>query len=64
MVQKIIIIKNSHVMASIRKFFVKDHSYNRGDGSPKREFLHVDDLGDATVFCLENWDPNKYRYLR
>ena len=23
-----------------------------------REFLHVDDLGSAVVFCLENWDPN------
>ena len=23
-----------------------------------REFLHVDDLGDAVVFALENWDPN------
>ena len=23
-----------------------------------REFLHVDDLGDAAIFCLENWDVN------
>ena len=32
-----------------------------GTGSPKREFLHVDDLADAAVFCLENWkyDPQK-----
>ena len=23
-----------------------------------REFLHVDDLGDASVFVLENWKPS------
>ena len=23
-----------------------------------REFLHVDDLGKACVFALENWNPN------
>ena len=26
-----------------------------GTGSPMREFLHVDDLGKACVFALENW---------
>ena len=25
-----------------------------GFGSPRREFLHVDDLADATIFILEN----------
>ena len=25
-----------------------------GDGSPRREFLHVDDLGKAVLFSLEN----------
>jgi GDP-L-fucose synthase len=28
-----------------------------GTGSPLREFLHVDDLGEACVFALEHWDP-------
>ena len=56
--------ENSHVMAAlIRKFFyAKKKSYNSvtcwGNGSPLREFLFVDDLGDAIVFALENWDPN------
>ena len=56
--------ENSHVMASlIRKFFyAKKKSFNCvtcwGDGSPLREFLFVDDLGDAIVFALENWNPN------
>jgi len=29
-----------------------------GTGTPMREFLHVDDLGEAVVFALEHWDPN------
>jgi GDP-L-fucose synthase len=28
-----------------------------GSGSPLREFLHVDDLGEACVFALEHWQP-------
>ena len=56
--------QNSHVMASfIRRF--SEASINSspsvtcwGTGKPLREFLHVDDLGDAVVFALENWDPN------
>jgi GDP-L-fucose synthase len=55
-------LENSHVLpALIRKF----HDANtRGDasvtlwgtGSPKREFLHADDLGRACLFLLENYD--------
>jgi len=28
-----------------------------GSGTPRREFLHVDDLADAAVHCLERWQP-------
>ena len=28
-----------------------------GSGIPLREFLHVDDLGEACVFALEHWQP-------
>ena len=28
-----------------------------GTGTPRREFLHVDDLAAAAVFCLERWQP-------
>lgn len=28
-----------------------------GTGTPRREFLHVDDLAEAAVFCLERWQP-------
>ena len=27
-----------------------------GSGAPRREFLHVDDLAEATVFCMERYD--------
>jgi len=54
---------NSHVLpALIRRF----HEAARdglasvtcwGTGAPRREFLHVDDLAAAAVFCLEHWQP-------
>ncbi|CAK6686725.1 GDP-L-fucose synthase [Synechococcus sp. CBW1107] len=28
-----------------------------GTGTPRREFLHVDDLAAASLFCLERWQP-------
>jgi GDP-L-fucose synthase len=36
-----------------------------GSGSPLREFLHVDDLGEACVFALEQWQPapNELQFL-
>ena len=54
----------SHVMASLLKKFhtaKKEHLPEVncwGTGNPYREFLHVNDLGDAVIFCLENWDPS------
>ena len=56
--------QNSHVMAAlIRKFCeASQNSLDSvtcwGTGAPYREFLHVNDLGDAAVYALENWDPN------
>jgi len=56
--------ENSHVMAAlIRKFyFAKQKSLKSvtcwGTGSPFREFLYVNDLGDAIVFALEYWNPD------
>lgn len=54
---------NSHVLpALIRRFQEARESGAAavtcwGSGSPRREFLHVDDLADAALFCLENWQP-------
>ena len=56
--------KNSHVLASlIRKFYEASKrslpTVNCwGTGTPMREFLHVDDLAEAILFCLLNWDPD------
>jgi GDP-L-fucose synthase len=30
-----------------------------GTGSPMREFLHVDDLADASVYCMEKYDETE-----
>jgi GDP-L-fucose synthase len=53
-------LKSSHVLpAMIRKFYEAKLNGNTaveiwGTGSPMREFLHVDDLGQAVLFTLEN----------
>jgi GDP-L-fucose synthase len=53
-------LKSSHVLpAMIRKFHEAKLNGNAsvelwGTGSPKREFLHVDDLGQAVLFALQN----------
>ena len=51
----------SHVLPALLRRF--HEAKQRGDqtvtcwgtGSPLREFLHADDLGEACVFVLENW---------
>ncbi len=56
--------QNSHVMAAlIRKFIIAKNKNMEnvtcwGSGLVSREFMHVDDLANAIIFCLENWDPN------
>ena len=53
---------NSHVIPSlIRRFHEAKTASEKfvtcwGSGSPLREFLHVDDLAEASIFALENWD--------
>ena len=55
--------ENSHVLpALIRRFHeAKEAKASAvtcwGTGTPLREFLHVDDLGEACVFALERWRP-------
>ena len=55
-------LRTSHVLpALIRKVHEAKASGSPevpiwGTGNPRREFLHVDDLADACVFLLENYD--------
>ena len=58
-------LKNSHVLpALIRKFHeakvnMEPQVVVWGTGTPLREFLHVDDLADATLILMERYDdPN------
>ena len=54
-------LENSHVLpALLRKFHEAQLSGSDsvevwGSGSPRREFLHVDDLADACVFLMGNY---------
>jgi len=59
-------LNNSHVMpALIRKFY--EGKVNKspqvevwGTGKPLREFLYVDDMADACVFLMENYDGEEH----
>ena len=54
---------NSHVLPALIRRFHETVETNSptvtcwGTGTPLREFLHVDDLGEACVFALEHWQP-------
>lgn len=55
-------LNNSHVLpALLRKFITAKNNQSLsvelwGTGTPKREFLHVDDLAEACYFLLENYN--------
>ncbi len=57
--------KNSHVLPALlqrfhyHKLANKNLLYCWGSGNPRREFMHVNDLAEASIFALEKWDPNK-----
>lgn len=54
--------EGSHVMPAMIRRFVEavdggvQEIVNWGSGTPRREFLHVDDMADACLFLLENYD--------
>ncbi|MFE1601964.1 GDP-L-fucose synthase family protein [Methylobacterium sp. ID0610] len=54
--------KSSHVMAALIAKIIAAKKLGEtrvsiwGTGTPRREFLHADDLADAIVFLLENYD--------
>ena len=58
-------LESSHVFpAMIRKFIEAKKADAKsvnlwGTGKPRREFLHVDDLANAIVFCIDNYDSDQ-----
>ncbi|MFM7635562.1 MAG: GDP-L-fucose synthase family protein [Cyanobacteriota bacterium] len=54
---------NSHVLPGLIRRFQEARETGAeevvcwGSGSPRREFLHVDDLADAALYCLRHWQP-------
>ena len=58
-------LNNSHVLpALLRKFHEAKISGSAsvevwGSGMPMREFLHVDDLADASIFLMNNYDEKE-----
>jgi len=59
-------LNNSHVLpALIRKFHTAKKEGQKtveiwGTGSPKREFLHVDDLADACYFLMQHYNEKGF----
>lgn len=57
-------LNNSHVLpAMLRKFIMAKRNRDVsvtiwGSGSPKREFLHADDLANACLFLMENYNES------
>jgi GDP-L-fucose synthase len=57
--------ENSHVLPAMIRRFHQAHQQGDsiatlwGTGTPKREFLHVDDLADAAVFLMQNYTDDK-----
>ena len=55
-------LENSHVLPAVIRKFHDAKTQGKpsvtlwGTGSPRREFLHSDDLGRACLFLLENYD--------
>lgn len=58
-------LETSHVLPALIRKFHEAKANNSdsvtcwGDGSPLREFLYVDDLADASLFCMKNYDASE-----
>ena len=54
-------LEKSHVLPALMRKFIEAKRENKpsvvmwGTGSPKREFLHVDDLADACYYLMQNY---------
>lgn len=58
-------LENSHVIPALLRKTHEAHESGAesveiwGSGNPRREFLHVDDVADACVFLMENYDSRE-----
>lgn len=58
-------LENSHVLPALIRKFHEAKAHNRpdvvlwGDGSAEREFLHVDDIADASIFLMNNYEDSE-----
>ncbi len=59
-------LQNSHVLPALIRKFVEAKEQNApsvvlwGTGRPKREFLYVDDMADACIYLMENYNGNDF----
>jgi len=59
-------LNNSHVLPALLRKFHEAQINNDpvvtiwGSGKPKREFMHVDDLADACMFLMENYNQKGF----
>ncbi|MBL0096779.1 MAG: GDP-L-fucose synthase [Bacteroidetes bacterium] len=59
-------LNNSHVLPALIRKFHEAKEKNKesveiwGTGAPMREFLHVDDLADASVFLMEHYSGDQH----
>jgi len=55
-------LENSHVLPALLRKFIEAKRSNAtsvsiwGSGTPRREFLHVDDFAEACYFLMQNYD--------
>ena len=59
-------LEDSHVVPALVRKFNEAHECGShsvtvwGTGTPRREFLHVDDMADACVYLMENYSGNEH----
>lgn len=59
-------LETAHVLPTLIAKFTKAKKNGEssvelwGDGSPMREFLYVEDLADAAVFCMQKYDNDNH----
>ena len=59
-------LENSHVLPALLRKFHEAKIDNKpfvevwGTGTPRREFLHVDDLADACYFLMQNYNEGEF----